>query len=307
MTAGVEMRRSEMRRSLLSFQRGLPDGLELMSALRSMEEETDTNIRSLTWDWDGEALSNVMESDDCPRCVPETLQSAEECFQCVSENTEYPFLLYLPPDFDARCRYPVILFLHGIGERGKEAFALADYGPFRYIRGGHALPFIVVAPVLEAEHHWVEDDRGEETDRQMIRLKRFLGQILDRCPIDHDRILLTGLSMGGRGAFKLACFLPDTFAAAAICCGRAAPREHPDRPHYDLSALKIPCWIFQGMEDTVVNPEHALAAARHLRRLHPNGRLRLTLYPHAGHNCYDFAYQDPGLYAWFGEQRKEGK
>ncbi len=282
----------------------IPGSQELLQSLQKIEEAQQTPIHSITWCWDREGDTGSLDwgcRSDRGTYSAEALQNR---FQKIAEGAEYPYLLYLPPAYDPRRDCPAILFLHGIGERGKDPLALADYGPFQYILQGHTLPFMVIAPVLEAQYHWVEDEQGNETDRQMRRLERFIGQMRRRYAIDPQRIMLTGLSMGGRGAYKLACALPDVFAAAAICCGRAAPREAPDRFYYQLEEIRFSCWIFHGLQDAVVNPEHALACARRLRSLDSERPLRLTLYPHIGHDCYVPAYLEPRLYGWFEEKRK---
>ena len=285
-------------------EKGIPDKRAIQTLLETENEGRSAPLHSVAWHWHGGSVSAVLEYGRPPE-PPAPSRGAGDVFQAVRHNAEFPYLLYLPPGYDPSRRYPAILFLHGIGERGKAPEALMNYGPFRYILSGHALPFIVMAPVLEAENHWVEDARKNETDEQMIRLKTFVRQMLSRYPADEDRLCLAGLSMGGRGAYKLACALPDTFAAAVICCGRAAPRETPEAFHYPLERLAhLPCWFFHGLRDSVVDPAHTLAAVRKLRALNPSGRLSLTLYPGVGHSCYDFAFCDARLYAWLEEQKR---
>ena len=282
----------------------VPKKQEILELDARLEEQCGTRLRAACWRWrEGQTVTSIETGDPLPRIAPR--RDTEGRFLSVTEGAEYPYLLYLPERVPEGRLMPVILFLHGIGERGMPPSALAGYGPFQYILSGHGLPFLVAAPVIEKENHWVQDGQGEETDAQMIRLRRFLAQILCSYPADPERICLTGLSMGGRGAYKLSCFLQGTFAALAVCCGRAAPRESPDRFFYRMENLtSLPCWIFHGLKDEVVRPEHSLAAAEKLRRLDGNADVRLTLYPGVGHDCYEYAYRDSRLYAWLEVQKK---
>ncbi len=287
-----------------SFRTVIPEKKDLPFLSPSDEEADCLPLHSLTCIWEqGGFRADAVYGRPEARPIP--AGDAQGPFLSVRSGAEYPYLLYLPKDPVPSRPFPMILFLHGIGERGCPPEALSGTGPFRYILAGHALPFIVIAPVVEKDRHWVEDEQGSETDREMRRLEVFIRQMRALYPIDPLRMYLTGLSMGGRGSWKLACRLPGTFAAAAICCGRAAPRDRPGEPFYPLQSMKgLPCWVFHGLRDTVVDPDHSLSCVRRLLELDPPGDHRLTLYPEIGHSCYEHAYLDPRLYAWLEEQKR---
>ena len=226
--------------------------------------------------------------------------------QQVPRGAEFPFLQYLPTGYKENGKCPLILFLHGKGERGKSLGALENFGPYAYIRDGHELPFAVIAPLLEADRHWVEDETGKDSDREISRLRRFIRQILMMHSFDPGRIYLTGLSMGGRGAYKLACAIPDTFAALAVCCGRPFAREDMTVPLYPLEQIRyIPVWLFHGLEDKIVDPAHTLSAMRTLLEQNPERNLRMTLYPGQEHDSYEQAFREPRLYGWLEQQKRE--
>lgn len=291
---------------VISFlESAFPDRPALRRLLEGESLPGAPALQAVSFFWAGGAFS-AETAFGPPLRKPAPPQEAPGLFRAVTGEAEYPYLLYLPPGYDPEKRYPAILFLHGIGERGKAPETLAQYGPFLYALEGHRLPFIVFAPVVEKESHWVEDADGQETDRQTARLEAFIREMKRAYAVDEKRLSLTGLSMGGRGAYKLACYLPEAFCAVAVCCGRAAPREEPEAFSYPLEKMRgLPCWLFHGLMDRLVSPDHALCAARRLRQEDPKGELRLTLYPQVAHGCYEFAYRDARLYAWLEKQRRD--
>lgn len=298
--AGAETQEDPMK-TLFAVKAEIPKKAAFADISIRMKQAYGTPLQSVTYCWDagrfsmrpvfGKGLSTLSPVKD------ETGR-----FAAISGEAEYSYLLYLPEDYDGERAYPVIFFLHGIGERGDAPTVLADYGPFQYLLRGHSLPFVVIAPQLEAGSHWVEDENEAETDVQMERLSVFIAQMQQKYALDAQRIHLTGLSMGGRGTYKLSCYLPDTFASVSVCCGRAGQHAQEERFFYDLSRIaETPVWIFHGLSDKTVDADHALTAVRALRSLNEKGDLRLTLYPGVGHGCYEHAYLDAQLYAWMEE------
>ena len=290
--------------TILAFKNEIPRKDALKDISIRAKFAYGTPLQSATWRFsDGKFACDVTFGKSLTATSPRKDESG--VFQAVTGEAEYPYLVYLPAHYDEQKAYPTLLFLHGIGERGDDPTALCDYGPFQYILAGRRLDMIVISPQLEQEAHWVEDAAEREVDTQMNRLRNFIDQMKTRYAVDGNRLYLTGLSMGGRGAYKLACHMPDAFAAVAVCCGRAGVWNAPDRLFYDVSRIAdLPVWIFHGLSDSTVDPDHALAALRELLRVNPRGDFRLTLYPAVGHECYEHAYLDPALYAWLEEQRR---
>src|SRR5690606_20652308 len=147
-------------------------------------------------------------------------------------------LLYLPPEYDpaGNERWPLLLFLHGAGERGQDLEKLKAHGPPKLIASGRHLPFVVVSPQCAGYPDGWWDPRA---------LSALLDDVIARFLIDEERIYVTGMSMGGFGTWALACAYPERFAAAVpICVG-----GHPKR----VSAMRgIPTWVFHGEADPIV-------------------------------------------------------
>lgn len=302
--AAAEGDAMDVMQTILSLKEEFPDKAVFQDIAIRARKELGTPVRQITYRWEqGRFFADVTFGSTLVARTP--VMDAEGRFQAVLGQAEYPYLLYLPAGYDPSRSYPTILFLHGIGERGDDPSVIADYGPFQYLLSGHTLDMIVIAPQVEASAHWVDAPDEQETDAQMVRLAAFVEQMRAAYAIDDSRFYLTGLSMGGRGAYKLACFMPDTFAAVAVCCGRAGKYDQPREIVYDLSLMaNRPVWLFHGLSDETVDANHALAGMERLLACNAEGSFRLTLYPAVGHDCYEYAYQDDGLYAWLAGWRK---
>ena len=195
------------------------------------------------------------------------------------------YLVALPDGYDEGDeRWPLLLFLHGAGERGSDLGRVTAHGPPRHVAEGRRFPFVLVAPQAPDGAWW--DARS-------------LGALLDRVErdyrIDPDRVMVTGLSMGGFGAWALAETFPDRFAAVAPVCGGGTPGRI-------CAAAGTPVWAFHGALDDVVAPQRSIEMAQRLRRC--DGDVRLTLYPDAGHDSWTATYADPALYDWLLAQRR---
>jgi predicted esterase len=194
---------------------------------------------------------------------------------------DYKRLVYVPDDYDKKPtdRWPLILFLHGSGERGDDLNKVKDQGPMGYVHHGHALPFIIVTPQCPKREWWSPE-----------RLAGLIDQIEASYRIDPKRIYVTGLSMGGYGTFDLAACYPQRFAAIAPLSGGESP-EIADR-------LKtVPTWIFHGADDGVVPTRYSIDIAARMKE--EGADVKLTVYPGVGHGGWDKTYADPDLYAWF--------
>jgi predicted esterase len=176
-------------------------------------------------------------------------------------------------------KWPLILFLHGSGERGDDISILKRWGPGGYEDAGHPLPFIIVTPQCRKRERW-----------NPSLLVPLLAEIGKNYRVDTSRIYLTGLSMGGIGVVDLAAAYPKKFAALACLSGREDPEIAP-RLH------GIPAWFFHGADDETVPARFSVELAEALRK--QGGPVKLTLIPGVGHGQWDKVYADPALYAWF--------
>jgi len=206
-----------------------------------------------------------------------------ELHKRLGENQDYPHLTQLPDGYDKDQKpWPLIIFLHGSGERGTDLSLLKTRGPLGYINTGHPLPFIVVEPQCPLEEGW-----------NPSRLVRLIDQIASSYRVDPKRIYVTGLSMGGYGSFDLAASYPDKIAAIAPLSGGADP---------DVAARlkKMPTWIFHGDTDATVPPRYSVDAYNAMQKV--GAPVKLTIYPGVGHGGWQTTYSDPALYTWFLQQ-----
>ena len=201
----------------------------------------------------------------------------------ITKVVDCNYLLYLPADYekDAKKRWPMIMFLHGAGERGDNLKLVAKHGPPKMIAQGKGFDFIVVSPQCPNDLWW-----PEQTD-VLINL---LDEIEKKYRVDTDRVYLTGLSMGGYGTWTLAAREPKRFAAIAPICGGGE--------RYAGYRLKnIPVWAFHGAKDNVVPVEKSKEMVEAVRKA--GGDARMTVYPDADHDSWTQTYNNPELYEWF--------
>ena len=199
-----------------------------------------------------------------------------------TEQGERKYTVYVPEGYDDKREMPAVLFLHGSGERGEDGIQGAQIGLGAAIaRNPKAFPMIAVFP--QARKTWAAD-----SDDAKAALAA-LDDVLASFKVDRKRVVLTGLSMGGAGAWEIAAAHPDRFAAVVPICGRGKPEA--------AATLKDrPVWTIVGDEDsdrTVRNTREMVAALRAV-----GAKPKLTEYRGIGHNSWDRAYNDPSLAAW---------
>lgn len=202
------------------------------------------------------------------------------------------YLLWLPEGYDAAQPWPLILFLHGSGERGSDVRKVLNHGLPRRLASDLSLPAIIVAPQCPADSDWTLHDDA---------LLTLLDEIAAQYPVDLDRVYLTGLSMGGRETWRLACGNPQRFAAIVAICGR---RPYGLRSEEDAPLIShIPIWVFHGAQDPVVSIEESSRMVAALRR--HGADVRYTVYADADHDSWTQAYAEDALYPWLFAQRRE--
>ncbi|MCX6643427.1 MAG: prolyl oligopeptidase family serine peptidase, partial [Candidatus Bathyarchaeota archaeon] len=202
-----------------------------------------------------------------------------------SFSKEVKYLLYLPHEYnsDTERMWPLLVFLHGAGERGEDLETIKLHGPPKLIETGKKMPFVVVSPQLAIGERWSPDI-----------MAWVIKDLLKTVRIDSDRIYLTGLSMGGNGAWETAAKYPELFAAIAPICGLGDPS-------IAWRLRNIPIWIFHGAKDPVVPIKHSDDMYTALKQYE---NVKYTVYPEAGHDSYTDTYLNEELYSWFLSQRR---
>lgn len=203
-----------------------------------------------------------------------------------SKPIKLRYLIWVPESGERPAAgWPLMIFLHGSGERGVDLTRVTTNGPPEQAAAGRTFPFVLVAPQAE---------RGESWDSDAIEALR--AALVSTFPIDADRVMVTGLSMGGYGAWNYAASYPDRVAAIAPVSG-IGDTERARR------VARVPVWAFHGKLDDVVPIAGDLAMVAAVRRV--GGWCRFTIYPDTGHDAWDQAYDDEsGLYDWLLRQRR---
>ncbi len=210
------------------------------------------------------------------------------------------------PDANRQRKYPLLIFLHGSGERGSDNDAQLKWGVANFATDQNMIahPAIVIAPQCPERQTWSSftPDKNRkgmtlnaEPSTPMRLLIGLIHQLETTMPVDTNRIYITGLSMGGYGTFDALERYPSLFAAAVPVCGAGDTSRAS-------SIVRVPMWIFLGAEDPAVNPLNGLAMLEALTNAgaHPG----FTQYPEVGHFSWLGAYSDPLMMEWLFRQHK---
>jgi len=206
----------------------------------------------------------------------------------ITKTLSYRYLLFLPEGYgQKKQRWPVILFLHGAGERGSDLNLVKKHGPPKIVEERKDFPFIVISPQCPEDAWWTNETDG---------LINLLDDIVANYNVDKERIYLTGLSMGGYGTWALAAEYPERFAAIAPICGggrRIMAEKFED----------VPVWAFHGAKDPVVPLKESEDIVNAIKER--GGDAKLTVYPEAGHDSWTETYNNQAIYDWFMQHRKK--
>jgi predicted peptidase len=228
-------------------------------------------------------------------------------------DTEYRYQVYVPRQYEPGHTWPVVLFLHGAGERGTDGLAQTDVGLGSAIRRHvDRFPCVVVFPQCRAGQVWA----GEMEEQALAALDATMEEFHG----DESRVYLTGISMGGYGSWAIAGRNPGRFAALVVVCGGVRPpradrlppgtvvlpleQRGPDA--YTEAARLIgstPVWVFHGAEDPIIPVSESTRMVEALEAA--GGNVRYTEYPAVGHASWTPAYADPALPGWLLSRRLE--
>ncbi|MEO7444067.1 MAG: prolyl oligopeptidase family serine peptidase [Ferruginibacter sp.] len=229
----------------------------------------------------------------------------------VQGGDTMPYRLLLPKGYDGIRKFPLLVFLHGSGERGRDNEKQLVHGSKLFLREDVRTnyPAIIVFPQCSNNDYWSnvmhlqdesnkhvfyfpEDGRATEAMDMVQELVKYL---IVSYPVQKNRVYAGGLSMGGMGTFELVRRMPKTFAAAFAICGGANPSTAKE-------IKDVKWWIFHGLKDDVVPPIHSRLMEAALKKKGAN--IKATYYPNANHNSWDSTFAEPGLLPWLFAQSR---
>ena len=203
----------------------------------------------------------------------------------IKKVEQISYILDYPQN--TKTKVPLIVFLHGSGERGTDLEKVKAHSPFTY-KNLIKEPVAILAPQCPENVWW-----DTETVYQLIK------EIQQKYKIDESRIILTGLSMGGWGTLKLAMEHPEMFSAVVPVC---APVDRLMMVRAD-QYKNLPMKIFHGGNDDIVSPMNSIEIYQAIKKINPT--VSLTIFPDENHNSWDSTYSDPKLYEWMLSQKKK--
>jgi predicted peptidase len=218
-----------------------------------------------------------------------------------------PYQILMPENFDPQKKYPLVIVLHGAGERGNDNEAQMKYGTGLFLNAAarEKYPAIVIYPQCPANGFWsnvkyrrdtvanknvFDFQEGGAPTKSMTALMGLVDNFLDKPYVNKHQVYIGGLSMGGMGTFEIIRREPKVFAAAFAICGG------DNTNNARIYAKKVPLWIFHGGKDDTVSPDHSLVMVEAIKAA--GGDPKFTLYPNDGHNSWDDAFAEPDLLPW---------
>jgi predicted peptidase len=233
---------------------------------------------------------------------------AQETFQPrvfeSSDGRRLGYRLHLPEAADPARRLPLVLFLHGAGERGTNNTSQLRHGASNLVAyaAAHADPAIVVVPQCPPNFRWVEvpwkdpsHTMPEAPSEPMKLVLELLDRLPSELPVDPARVYVTGISMGGFGTWDLLQRKPSLFAAGMPICGGGDLAQAP-------RLARVPIWAFHGDKDAAVMVSRSRDMVDAIRKA--GGDPRYTEYPGVGHDSWTRTYADDKVLEWFFSRRK---
>jgi predicted esterase len=272
----------------------LPAGLGIDPAVAAAQPDSiggylkDKVVQGMFEDDRGAALLAGLH-EQTPQQIEDVWQANEDWWFAQRKRlglVEHRYETVLPKGYADHPdrRYPIIIFLHGAGERGLDLSWVRVHGPWKFLEQHPELECILVAPQCDPQGWWQTNDVDDLVD-----------EVLAKYRVDPDRVYLTGLSMGGFGAWAETIAHPERFAAVAPICAGGNPEQ--------VARMKqVPTWVFHGAKDSVVPLSMGQEMVDALKAA--GGTVRFTIYPDADHDSWTETYSDPEFYEWLLGQRR---
>jgi len=222
--------------------------------------------------------------------LDDTMQRPQKFKRKITRIVSADYLLHLPRGYDAKDgqHWPLMLFLHGAGERGSDLKKVAVHGPPKMVKNKTEFPFILASPQCPEGETWSDDV-----------LLNLLDHVIKKHRVDTNRVYLTGLSMGGYGTWSLGIKHPERFAAIAPICGGGETIHVLLANRKKATALKsVGIWAFHGAKDPVVKLEESERMVAALKKAGVK-EVDLTVYPEAQHDSWTETYANQKFYDWF--------
>lgn len=230
----------------------------------------------------------------------------------IEKTDTLPYRILLPENYDPQKKYPLVIFLHGSGERGNDNEKQLVHGAELFLRDSirKIYPAIVVFPQCSEKSYWsnvnivTDAQNGSRIFQYLTESKptvamklllNLMNNLKQKYSIQKKKIYITGLSMGGMGAFEIVRRKPYLFAAAMPICGGANTATAKN-------LLNTNWWIFHGEKDDVVNPQYSKDMAAAI--LKEGGSVKLTIYPNSNHNSWDSAFAENNFLQWMFSNHK---
>ncbi len=242
------------------------------------------------------ALSLCLSAQPATPPTPASVQMPKQYQFTKTISAQVNYLLFLPKGYDAKGekRWPLMLFLHGAGERGTNIWKVTTHGPPKIVATQPDFPFILVSPQCPEHQIWSRDV-----------LLGLLDDIIANYAVDTNRVYLTGISMGGYGTWDLGLSHPDRFAAIVPICGGGelitAMMSSRDKRQ---ALLSLGVWAFHGGKDPVVPLAESQRMVDFAKKLGVPD-VKLTVFPEAKHDSWTEAYKNPDLYTWLLQHERK--
>jgi predicted peptidase len=274
--------------------------------MRKQNLPTDNWIERF-YDWLG--VQGLHKKKAAPNTAFDIYQKKEYVF---AEGKTLPYRILYPENYEKNKKYPLILFLHGAGERGNDNEKQLTHGARLFLKDENRknFPAIIVFPQCPQESSWasVKVDRTVEPAKRAFdytvevtwplqAANDLVRKLSNEEAVDKSKIYITGLSMGGMGTFESVYRNPDLYAAALPICGGG------DVTHYDKRITKTAFWVFHGAADAVVNVKLSQEMVEKLKSL--KAEVKYSEYPGVNHNSWDNAFAESEFLNWmFGHKKK---